>query len=291
MNNHLILSNVTSVDCAFVEKGLLVGHSFTPTFKVSGPLNGQEQVVIDFGTVKKRIKERIDHRETGWDHKLLWNPNQAYATTVHGMTTIDATGFKVTGAANAFQKTPYDNLATDILPVLARCLSDELGLEVAVAESGDTFPFLSTLKSLFPGMYLDYAPFRYTHGLAFSTSWGCQAIAHGHRSMVVAGTDSINYDFKRLVPAIVNLLDNAYIANSSYKKADNRVSYLSTSRGDFHIELNKPILFMPDEPTIENIMMYVVNKFRSQLLDCKVDMLAISEGVWKGACLTRKDWE
>jgi hypothetical protein len=72
MKANLIMDTVTSVDCAVITaEGALVGHSFNPTFFVSGDIDDTEGVVCDFSTLKKRSKAEIDDRDTGLDHKLL----------------------------------------------------------------------------------------------------------------------------------------------------------------------------------------------------------------------------
>ena len=67
----LFLSDLTVVDHAYIDdSGNVVGGSFNPTFYVAGNVDPVEQVVVDFSTIKKDIKNIIDSRLIGFDHKL-----------------------------------------------------------------------------------------------------------------------------------------------------------------------------------------------------------------------------
>ena len=61
----IFLTNVTVIDGAFVtERGMVEGASFNPKFVVTGPVTEDEQVVIDFGRIKKKLKEWIDNPQS-----------------------------------------------------------------------------------------------------------------------------------------------------------------------------------------------------------------------------------
>lgn len=289
MNNRLILSNVTSIDLAYLHEHRLKGYSVTPVFEVSGPLNGQEQVVIDFGTCKKRIKEIIDHKFEGWDHKLIWSPDEIVHTEVYRFTrTIETLQLVVSGPDNAFQRLEYKRgeFESTFLAHLSKVLSESLGLNVKASLPTSDRQFVYSMSSANKeGFSWDIQEFSYTHGLQFSSSWGCQNIAHGHRSLVVIGFNSPEADETiALSKSIVDLLDDAYIANRNARIASSVYEYL-TPRGWFRLQmLNQKIVEMDTEPTIENILQYTVHRVYRGSLSSAV--LGISEGRWKGSITT-----
>ena len=65
------MQQVTTIDYAYINtEGQLLGGSYNADFEVTGDIEFNEQVVIDFGKVKKAIKQIIDGKFHGFDHKL-----------------------------------------------------------------------------------------------------------------------------------------------------------------------------------------------------------------------------
>ena len=67
----MFFDNVTDLDCALIKDGNIVGRSFKIAAEVTGPIQTEEQVVIDFSACKKEMKRLIDHDKLGFDHKFI----------------------------------------------------------------------------------------------------------------------------------------------------------------------------------------------------------------------------
>jgi 6-pyruvoyl-tetrahydropterin synthase len=77
----LFINRLTTVDCALLSHwGVSVkervfaealGFSFNVSVELSGKLDPVENVVVDFGALKKSLKAEIDHIDYGYDHKLI----------------------------------------------------------------------------------------------------------------------------------------------------------------------------------------------------------------------------
>ncbi|WYW01650.1 hypothetical protein KoPa5_00018 [Pseudomonas phage vB_PpuM-KoPa-5] len=67
----MLLNNVTAIDVGFLTAQGVFGASVRPSFLITGEMSEDEQVVVDFSTIKKSIKELIDHKELGIDHKTI----------------------------------------------------------------------------------------------------------------------------------------------------------------------------------------------------------------------------
>ncbi|WYW02606.1 hypothetical protein Peetri_00018 [Pseudomonas phage vB_PpuM-Peetri] len=67
----MLLNNVTAIDVGFLTDRGVFGASVRPSFLITGEMSEDEQVVVDFSTIKKSIKDLIDHKELGIDHKTI----------------------------------------------------------------------------------------------------------------------------------------------------------------------------------------------------------------------------
>ena len=77
----LFINRITTVDCAILSQWGIsldkkmfteaMGFSFNVNVEISGNLDPVENVVVDFGALKKFLKSEIDNLEYGYDHKLI----------------------------------------------------------------------------------------------------------------------------------------------------------------------------------------------------------------------------
>lgn len=77
----LYINRLTTVDCAILSQWGIslnqkmfseaVGFSFNVNVEISGDLDPIENVVVDFGALKKFLKSEIDNITYGYDHKLI----------------------------------------------------------------------------------------------------------------------------------------------------------------------------------------------------------------------------
>lgn len=317
----MFLSDVSVVDHAFIDnKGKIIGGSFNPCFLVSGEIDPQEKVVVDFSTVKKSFKEIIDHKETGFDHKL-W--------IIEGWSDCEVIETEVT--ADSGNK--YNSLYI-MSPVVSLCVPVNAVKRVHISNlnmsSFDYYKhedvavwfnyYLQTeMQNRYPNINIkieteitenmhhifksnpnrsDLIRFRYTHGLKDSTSWGCQNIAHGHLSYMFVEYDpsaatTIN---KLMIKDIVNQqlehiaqeLHNVVFINKEnlIDNSDNQLSY-ETKRGLFSELLSLDdinTVVLETETTIEFIVEYIKQTFDPSFVKLYgIKTLYVSEGLSKGA--------
>ncbi len=333
----IYMSSVTTVDMAYYTPDHKIrGLSFRPCISVSGKLVDGEEVVADFSSIKKDMKHAIDDHLRGYDHKLVYDPEIArlepsYAPGVATLLPITRAPHDhllpgyctslVTAGMNGFRTLEYaktvlgvirsENLHTlHILEIMAAELEGYLSVK---------FPSLSfqvTANSvvedlsdaqLTPAGYAITRPcyFSYTHGLAQSTSWGCQFIAHGHTSFLQLlgnrGVDTLGFlDMSRhpnqmpleeILLEIRRSLDDKYIVNSKYVHPTQHqhlayVSYVSQDRGRMEYQFDTRrvgMLVIDDEPTIENIANWIIEQWGPYLRKQGATGIYVSEGLTKGA--------
>ena len=311
----LFLHNVTHVDCAVLgNNGLPSGLSFVPAFRVHGNVSGEEQVIEDFSSIKKRIKQLIDDPDYGYDHKLIIpmvsdrakeDPFYLHRPDTNGVK-LEVGHIRINCPANAVRIIHDTSTQTSVEPVLPlirqsmeQYLSERLGLKVEVFIPEPQVVQPNGLHYFCPERHAIAYQFEYTHGLPKSTSWGCQNILHGHSSFIQLASDRfgdtkesqsfVDSSLTALAESIVAYLDEAYIVCKDYYKNSNglqTVQYESRDRGYFelHLPSDYNVVVIDSEPTIENIAAHVAKQFENELRENRVTSLAISEGLWKG-CL------
>ena len=284
----MFLRNITCIDHAWVNcDGFIVGGSKHQEIFVTGAIDTQEQVVVDFSNIKKLLKSWIDHKETGYDHKLWIFTKESNCTwnIVNSTITISSPHFTAVLPTNAVHI--IDGTHNDLDQDMSRYL-----LEHAQAHYGPSIVDIQVrLSEEQFARNVWRKTFTYTHGLKSSTSWGCQNPGHGHTS------------FLELVPnnngdldLVVKLLDD--IASRLNRRVlifreniigatdqDFTIKYCTPERGDFLVTYRRdhPHKFFDVETTVENIVGTIVDEFRSQLTEVGIKELYISEGLAKGA--------
>lgn len=312
----LFLHNVTHVDCAVLgNNGLPSGLSFVPAFRVHGNVSGEEQVIEDFSSIKKRIKQLIDDPDYGYDHKLIIPMAAEQARTdefylqranPNGVK-LDVGHIRINCPSNAIRivhdfstQTTIEKITTLIQYSMERYLSMRLGMKVEVFIPEPQVVQPNGLYYFCPERHAIAYQFEYTHGLPKSTSWGCQNILHGHSSFIQLATDRfgetaesqafVDSSLTSLAESIAAYLDEAYIVCKDYYQNSNglqTIQYESRDRGFFelHLPSDYNVVVMDNEPTIENIVHHVAKQFEAELKENRVTSLAISEGLWKGSLL------
>lgn len=292
----MFLNNVTAIDYSYIdETGWVQGGSLNPHFTVSGEIDPVENVVIDFSTVKKIMKEVIDGKETGFDHKLWF-----VEAVSQGKVIETEDGYRVETAKVTIE---VPKNALKVIPTLDESyhiFDREVGAAIereVAAELNHLYPTANIevavqLKPEFIGSSFTSAgmhPFRYVHGLKNSTSWGCQNIAHGHYSYISADTQD-EFATNLLLSKIANYFDNAvFIWKENCKETDDNIYvHYETERGKFKMVIDKKhpytkSIFMNEETTVENIVEMIGKQFMNELLEAGVIDLFVSEGLNKGA--------
>jgi 6-pyruvoyl-tetrahydropterin synthase len=291
MKSTLFISDLTTVDYAYISSvGLLQGDSFNVSVYVSGEVTEDEKVVEDFGSVKKRIKEYIDHKVNGFDHKLWidrrdpsWSlvprsPDQrfVYKSDVLEMDIpFSAVKFYVCGMRVEDQLEQYLKME---MP----------NLDFRVMINHDYHLPMKTSRETPPSR------FNYVHGLKDSTSWGCQNIAHGHHSFLyfasgIYGAQTRSHMFQEEVARILNETvfvkrENILTEASGYVE----VAYTSRDRGPFYSKYRvgkeaHQLSILETETTIEFLGEYIRDFWSSGLIAYGVKSVYVSEGLMKGS--------
>ena len=295
MNSTMFLNDLTIVDHAFIDDtGMVVGGSFNPSFLVTGKVDEQEQVVVDFSKIKKEIKTLIDHAETGFDHKLwisrTWSNlvsvtelenNRLQIVTPHHTMQLPA------DAVRWFEFTSYDD--NHIGEHFAEYLTLELdkkypGIEVVCNNS--CYPHI--IRATAPGTKLTPPmPIRYFHGLKHSTSFGCRNLFHGHLSFIQLQCDdgADNETVIELMRTINNEWDFCMYVYNANLRDKNVVAYTTEGRGYFEDVFSEQVKhkIFDTETTIENLVAQLVKQHKEELLAAKVTAVFFSEGLSKGA--------
>lgn len=291
INSTIIVNDASLVDFAYIDNhGQLKGGSFNYSFAISGETTPNEKVIVDFSTIKKKIKSYLDlsdsdNKMNGFDHKL-WII-QGYSTC--NLIKMNKGYFIETPVLSL--KLPFDAVKSvacldiqntnEIEGMLTRDLQYKLGQKVNLKSFVD-FSFRSKFSS--PTL-----AFSYVHGLKDSTSYGCQNIAHGHRSYLQLLSDKDNDIVKTVRKQIVTDLQDAILINKENIVDEDhnllKIKY-TTVRGDFELSLkkeeNKFIVF-DTETTIEYIGQYIKEMYFDELKDANVYAFVVSEGLNKGA--------
>lgn len=311
-DSNIFFNEPTVIDHSFIAgDGGVYGGSVNPSFRVGGVVDPQENVVLDFSSGKKLIKELIDDNDNGFDHKCwivrgVSNFDSVYDVVAKQgigdwdylasgqdpdkILTVSTRRVIITAPKSAFRfmlneqgfTNVYDAAETEMKLWLEHNMP---GFGVGVSMHANPVP--STIKP--------YQLFRYVHGLKKSTSWGCQNIAHGHLSYIDIDTpNDVDPEFKeQMLKAIARTLDNTiFISAENYTRSEyfHEIRYNSQTRGEFSMELpvTRPFhkfVVLETETTIEHIIEYVAASFKTQLQSLKATRLYVSEGLSKGAVM------
>lgn len=279
MHSSIFLNEVTVIDHAFInDEGIIMGGSFMASFQLSGEIDRDESVVVDFSTGKHEVKSLIDrhtsdNKSNGFDHKLwilegysnciyeikdsyyiIVTPNSRFVLPLDAVKIFESLVYGVNIGSN------IEDFLNSNLSFKVKCILTEQVTNLA-----------------FGHKYSHPYKFRYVHGLKNSTSYGCQSLCHGHLSyFLIDDIESNNIEIQKY-------LNNAIFINSE-NIIDNHELYITisynTSRGNFEATYEKSsynIIILDTETTIELIAEYIKNKFNIQA------SFYISEGLNKGA--------
>lgn len=318
----IFLTNVTVIDGAFVtERGMVEGASFNPKFVVTGPVTEDEQVVIDFGRIKKKLKEWIDDKAEGFDHKLWFCEGLSLGTVRPtlpskslGLSPSVAGVVLTTPMLEAVGDDAYIRVIPDVPGTWAK-LDQRRNLVSALRQEIHLF-INEKLAKEFPGVHAQVILstdasdmgftlvdssrlwFRYSHGLRNSTSFGCQQPLHGHLSylqllkkndndFVPCPSSELFFVRKSLDDAV--FVDRANVAN--HEDRETRISYASMSRGRFTVRYKTKspsgpahkVFVLDTETTVEHLAEWIKVTYWESLRRSGATHLAVSEGLTKGA--------
>lgn len=280
----IFIRHLTVVDCAIVDpEGRIMGDSFHPSFVITGPVSSDEQVVIDFGTCKKRIKAIIDDYADGFDHKLwvIEGYSQYNRFDVHDDRTVLETNQAIVDAPNHTFK-------------FIKNESNEFGI-MAIARVAFENELTQKLQAEFPGVIVSchnnsqvfsegsFVRFQYAHFLPNSTSLPCKRCWHGHGSFIESDCD------RNTLEAIGRDIRKVLFVNSSHIVNENEewISLEVTNNlGDSYataVSTSHDIVQLEIDTTIENIAEWVSATYGDIIKNAGGSYVAVSEGLSKGA--------
>jgi 6-pyruvoyl-tetrahydropterin synthase len=287
----LFVNDLTVIDFSYLSptRGI-VGESWIVDVVLTGQLN-QENMVLDFGIVKKQIKAIIDEEV---DHKLLLPLLDSRLTVTESQFHSDHEwvdyhsdrgDYFLQSPRCAFAHIVADTISTDTI-------TDHLIQVIMPQLPGNVAGLMLTLRP--ENITTDY--YHYSHGLR-QHNGNCQRIAHGHRSQIQLFTeqqrnhelerlwckrwqdiyiasevDAIELDECQLSPKAKNLITPAH-----------RCFAYHAPQGRFDIAVPQSVLELVDcDSTVELLADYI---HRTLKRDYDVENLTVMafEGVGKGA--------
>jgi len=281
----LFVNRLTVIDFAHLDpdRGLL-GESWLVDLELEGSLDRQG-MVVDFGLVKRRVKQRIDER---FDHRLLVPGRYA------GIRIEDAEGRRLVrfvdrAGQEILHRSPPDAVCT----IDAEAITPETLAQAITALLAPELPGNVERVSLhLHAEAIEGACYQYSHGLQHHQG-NCQRIAHGHRSRLEILRDGGRSP--ALEAAWAARWRDCYIATRSHLQAEltrQGVAYLQLgyagSRGSFELELPASRCYLiDDESTVENLARHVAERLSAA--EPGHDFLVRAfEGVDKGAMAARR---
>ena len=284
----LFFQNLTCIDHATITpSGSIEGGSFHCSVSVTGKIEEVEQVVVDFSTLKKSIKELIDAKTEGFDHKLWVEKTDVNYLKGKKYAVISTPFFHSIVPSDAVKVINYD---VGLEYEISLYLENQLDLLYPDSQLSCTI-WLSTNKAtsfLLSGEEDLALPFRYVHGLKNSTSYGCQNINHGHLSyMGLVSGDGQPIDLKehrefRELSSTVFIWEENIINN----KDDKLTIGYETHRGLFTATYDTKkhhCVISPKETTVENLASFLVEQYGELMYNLHGRQFYITEGLAKGS--------
>lgn len=292
----LFFAKTSVIDHAIMGPYGIEGGSYNLNFTAELPKEkfDDEQVVVDFSSGKKEVKELIDRHVkdpyvNGFDHKLWVPTRDTKVTEKHdGLITVEDEFSIVTGPADMFRFLDCDHDKIEDQDVIEMFMNDYVNEYIKTdviydvmldEESYPMHPLMTRPKTVY---------FKYYHGLRNSSSYGCVNITHGHTSFVSVSGDH-TYE---LAETIAFLLDDKYIYHKEVQKDEDVFEYETSRRGPMkYVMKYRPsgMIELDVEPTIENIVEYVRTHptFIEEAKHAPPGTeIFISEGLQKGASFT-----
>jgi 6-pyruvoyl-tetrahydropterin synthase len=274
----LFVEQLTVIDCAYLDVARgLVGESWIVDVELDGALD-EQSMVLDFGEVKRRLKQGIDRH---CDHRLLV-PAAAPETQceeqdgdLHLLFRSDIgpiehrsphTAVKLIDATEIDARSVADGLAPHLRALLPASVAD--------------------LRLRLRPERIDGAYYHYVHGLKKHLG-ACQRIAHGHRSKIEVWADDARDN--ELEMQIARRWLDIYLGTRAdlVSHGSGRLRFAYTAQ-EGHYQLAMPeshVDLLDDDTTIECIAAHLARQLAAQRPGAELRVRAY-EGVMKGAVAT-----
>ncbi|WP_425665820.1 6-pyruvoyl trahydropterin synthase family protein [Vibrio tubiashii] len=291
---NLFVRDLTVIDSSYIcEQRGVVGDSWIVDVIMSGELN-EMSMVLDFGRVKKQIKQLVDEFV---DHRLLipvQNAAIVYKPSKTGYSTLDV----LRGEKSIHLNCPNE----------AYCLIDAEAVTIESITKHVYQILRNNLPSNVTGLEITLrheniagAFYHYTHGLK-KHDGNCQRIAHGHRSPIEIIVDGERENDKEV--AFAKRWEDIYLGS---KEDQVSVSTLNLSegakaisdeshygfrytapQGEFELAIAKSETeILPTDTTVELLAGYIAGEVKPTVAEGQSLQVIAYEGVGKGAMAFR----
>ena len=276
----LFVNRLTVIDFSYLDPiaGLL-GESWQVDIELDGSLDHQG-MVLDFGDVKKQVKQIIDRE---FDHCLLI-PAQHPHCQIQQLEHHCDIQFQLDSGDIIRHSSPYS----------AICLINADKINETALISAISEKLLALLPDNVQALRIRLYPeqitgawYRYSHGLK-QHAGNCQRIAHGHRSRMViyrngARDPNLETDWaKRWEDIYIGTRSDRQETFQELGKAYFRFGY-TAKQGLFKLEIPSDRCYLIDaESTVENLAQHIADTLKQKN---PADMFRVEayEGVDKGA--------
>lgn len=276
-NMKLFVDNLTVIDCSYLHPVHgIEGESWICDLVLEGGLDSQS-MIMDFGVVKKRIKQAID---TLVDHMLVVPTQSQHLTSLDkGSDSVTLT-WKVSAEDDIVHQSPPDAVCfLEAEEVSIKTVSDYL--EDALMEVVN--PTVEKVHITLHEEKIDGPYYHYSHGLK-KHDGNCQRIAHGHRSKLEIWQD--DKPAPDLVRAWCDQWKHIYIGSREDVVSDENGIYhfaYCAPQGEFVLKLPQHYCDLIDsDSTVECIAQHIAQTLKSQHPASSFTVKAY-EGVHKGA--------
>lgn len=287
----MYVNDITCLDFVILcDNGNALPYSCRVGVEVLGKLDSHEQVVVDFSLFKKKLKEILDDYQLGFDHKFLVKRDKVL-NNQEGNYLIFANGVSYNLPLNAIcfltNQLPIDQ--DDILSCLAKFIQPSLQLSVNLFFNDVVIKELVLTTDRIMYNVDNVIPFNYTHGLRYSTSTGCQNIAHGHLSFIgFQYHEGLEKHYPKTIEEDFNGLNVFIWKNNIVEETGEYLTIgYETDRGKFKATYKKEeihnLIIMDNETSIENIAHFLKDRYNSYLKQCNIKKIYVSEGLQKGS--------
>lgn len=278
--NRLFVNRLTVIDASLLHatRGLL-GESWQVDIELEGSLDHQG-MVLDFGLVKRQVKQLIDDC---FDHRLLVPLDHPGCRIDHRNNHCEIR-FQLKSDEEILHRGPRDSVALiNGGEINARSLGDAM-----VEKIQPTLP--DNVRHIRLHLHTEKmrgAHYQYSHGLKHHAG-NCQRIAHGHRSRIQIFRDGARAgDLERAwaerwhdiyLGTKSDLRDAFELEGTSYF----RFAY-TANQGSFELVLPKARCYLIDnDSTVENLARHIAQDLKKADPDSHFRVCAF-EGVDKGA--------
>ncbi|MCW8891225.1 MAG: 6-carboxytetrahydropterin synthase [Sedimenticola sp.] len=276
----LFVNRLTVIDFSYLDpaKGLL-GESWQVDIELDGSLDHQG-MVLDFGDVKKQVKQIIDQ---SFDHCLLI-PAQHPNCQVQQLEHRCDIQFQLNSGELIRHSSPYSAIC-----LIKTAQINETALSSAISEKLQSL-LPDNVQSLRIKLYpepISGAWYQYSHGLKHHAG-NCQRIAHGHRSRIKiyrndTRDEALEADWavrwKDIYIGTRNDLQESFQENG---KACLRFGY-TANQGLFKLELPSHRCYLIEtDSTVENLAQHIADTLKQEHPNDRFKVEAY-EGVDKGA--------